>query len=76
MLLGILGGIAAGALLGVLLAPDSGVNTRKKIATKTQGAVDDLKNRFNHLVNGLSEHAADVTERVESAASRAKSKVS
>ncbi|MBK8191962.1 MAG: YtxH domain-containing protein [Lewinellaceae bacterium] len=43
VLLGILGGVAIGALLGVLLAPDKGSNTRKKIRRKGEDLVDDVK---------------------------------
>ncbi|HJW28261.1 MAG TPA: YtxH domain-containing protein [Saprospiraceae bacterium] len=57
---GIAAGVAAGALLGVLLAPDSGVNTRKKIANKGQDVVDDLKSRFNSLVDGLTNHKEEL----------------
>ncbi len=55
-ILGIIGGIAAGAIIGVLVAPDSGENTRKKIAAKSMGAVDDLKSSFNDLIDGLTDH--------------------
>jgi len=55
-ILGIAAGVAAGAILGVLMAPDSGENIRKKISTKSQGMADDLKSRFNTLVDGFATH--------------------
>lgn len=67
LLLGVLGGVAAGALLGVLFAPDEGKNTRKKITDKgndlaggLKGKVEDLfKNIKNHNEEFLS-HAKDL----------------
>jgi gas vesicle protein len=41
-----LGGVAAGAVLGILMAPESGVETRKKLAKKAQ----DSKDSLNQLV--------------------------
>lgn len=41
--LGLLAGVATGAILGILYAPDKGVNTRKLVAEKTKDAADKLK---------------------------------
>ena len=54
MILGLVAGVAVGALIGVLLAPDSGENTRKKIADKSLGVADELKVRFNSLVDSYN----------------------
>jgi gas vesicle protein len=49
LLTGVLLGAAAGAILGVLFAPDKGEETRKKIANKGRDLSDAVKNRFNDL---------------------------
>jgi len=41
--LGLLAGVATGAILGILYAPDKGVNTRKLVSEKTKDAADKLK---------------------------------
>jgi gas vesicle protein len=55
VLLGILAGAAAGALLGILFAPDKGVNTRKKIVSKGEEYADDLKEKFGEFVDKVAE---------------------
>lgn len=57
--LGVLGGIAAGALLGILFAPEKGSKTRKKIMDKGKGYADDLKGR----IDGIKQ---EVNDRYES----------
>jgi gas vesicle protein len=52
--LGVLAGMAAGALLGILFAPDKGSETRRKIVEKGEDYVDDVKQKFNGLVDELS----------------------
>lgn len=49
VVLGILGGVAAGALLGILFAPEKGSKTRKNIADKSKGFADDMKAKFEDL---------------------------
>ncbi len=55
VILGILGGVAAGALLGVLFAPEKGSKTRKKIVYKSNGLVDDLKDKFEDLYTDVTD---------------------
>jgi gas vesicle protein len=55
VVLGVLAGIAAGAILGILFAPDKGCETRKKIAKKGNDVADDLKNKVNELITELTD---------------------
>ena len=43
VVVGILGGLAVGAILGILFAPDKGSNTRRKIAEKGTDLKDNIK---------------------------------
>jgi gas vesicle protein len=51
--LGILGGIATGAVLGILFAPAKGADTRKKILQKGNNYADDLKDKFENISGTL-----------------------
>jgi len=64
-LLGILAGVAAGALFGVLFAPDKGIETRKKIAKKGKDYADDLTVRLNDLMEDVSEKVDSVAKKVK-----------
>lgn len=72
VILGVLGGLAAGALLGILFAPDKGSNTRKMLLDKGEGYADDLKNKFTDMYasasnkfNGTMKEAKDFADKVE-----------
>ena len=54
VLLGILGGVAAGALMGVLFAPSEGKKTRKKILYKANGSADALKGKFDSALESMN----------------------
>lgn len=55
VVIGALAGVAVGALLGVLFAPDKGTETRKKISKKSKDTTDSLKHKFNEFVDNISE---------------------
>lgn len=55
VVIGAMAGIAVGALLGVLFAPEKGTETRKKIVNKGKETTDDLKNKFNEFVDNVSD---------------------
>ena len=69
--LGLLAGVAAGALLGVLFAPDKGSVTRRKISKKGQDFVDDLKNNFNDFVDSIVKKMDSVKAEAEEIKSKA-----
>lgn len=47
IILGLLGGFAAGAILGILFAPHKGKKTREMISKKGKGYANELKGKFN-----------------------------
>jgi len=51
VILGVLAGVAAGALVGILFAPDKGASTRKKIIDKGEDYVDNLKEKINGILH-------------------------
>jgi gas vesicle protein len=75
VLLGVVVGLAAGAMAGILMAPEKGSETRKKISTKGQGYVDDLKGKFNDFLDGFMSHVETVKDDANDMADRAKSKI-
>jgi gas vesicle protein len=53
--LGVLVGVAVGATMGILFAPDKGSKTRQKISRKKDEYVSDLEEKFNELIGTITE---------------------
>jgi gas vesicle protein len=64
-LLGFLAGAAVGALAGILLAPDKGSETRKKISKKTGDLGDSLKGSFSDFVDGIKDSYTNLKSEAE-----------
>lgn len=75
VLLGFVAGAAVGALAGVLFAPDSGTNTRKKISAKTGDWSDSAKETFNGIIDGVKNAYSGAKEEAEDFTDKAKSKI-
>ena len=79
VLLSVLAGVAVGALAGVLLAPDKGSVTRKKISKKGDDLVNSVKEKFDELLDNVTkkveevkEEVADITQKQKSSTKEAK----
>ncbi|MDO5570047.1 MAG: YtxH domain-containing protein [Bacteroidales bacterium] len=53
LLMAFAGGAIAGAVIGILLAPDKGVNTRKKIKDLAEESTEDAKEKIKDILESL-----------------------
>ncbi|GGD27268.1 MULTISPECIES: YtxH domain-containing protein [Flavobacterium] len=58
--LGLLGGFAVGALLGVLFAPEKGTVTRKKMKNQYDDYADELKHKFDSFSDTVTNKFSDL----------------
>ena len=58
-------GVVAGAVMGVLFAPDKGENTRKKIVDGGKKLTDTVKNKVNGLKVNIRSKAEAMKEEVD-----------
>lgn len=75
LLLGVLAGLAAGAMAGILFAPDKGKVTRRKITKKGEDYVGEIKEKFNGLIDDLSQKMDATKAKADEMVSNAKSKL-
>jgi gas vesicle protein len=55
-------GAAAGAVLGILFAPDKGTETRKKIKQKGEDLLDDIKRKIDEAKEDMDNLSRQMTD--------------
>jgi len=70
VVLGLLAGVAAGALAGILFAPEKGSKTRKRILKQGEDYVDAVKDKFDELLDVVNEKVEKVKEEVSNLTSK------
>ncbi len=76
VLLGVVAGAAAGAILGVLFAPEAGMETRRKIGEGSKDIADNLKSKFSDLVDGIADKYESAREGASDLLNKGKDKAS
>ena len=74
VLVGLLAGASAGALLGVLLAPDKGTATRRKIMSKSGEFANGVKDKFNGLVDKSIKKGESIRQETDDLMAKGKQK--
>jgi len=72
VLTSVLAGFAAGAVLGILFAPDKGTETRRKIAEKSTDLADSVKGKVNEYADVISEKYDTVKQKISGLAAEGK----
>ena len=56
IIVGVLAGVAVGAVAGLLLAPDKGSETRKRLLSQSNDYLDALYQKFDEFVENVTQN--------------------
>ncbi len=76
VLASVLAGAAAGAILGILFAPDKGTETRRKISERGADLADSVKGKVSEYSDAISEKYDSVREKITGLASEGRDMLS
>jgi gas vesicle protein len=65
VVLGVISGVAIGALAGILFAPAKGSKTRKRIMKKGSNYTKELKNKFEDIYHNVAAKYDNVVEQAK-----------
>lgn len=72
VVIGLVAGLATGALLGILFAPDKGVRTRKRILRQGEKITEDMTEKFMDFMDSITDKFKDVKKDVTDFAEKVK----
>lgn len=74
VVLGVLAGLAIGAIAGILLAPEKGSVTRKQIIDKGDDYVNKVKSKYDGIVDSITEKFESTKKDAEDLVEKGKAK--
>lgn len=76
IIVGTLAGIAVGVAVGILLAPDKGSETRRKISEKYNDFSEELKDKITDLVDTVKDEYGNVRDKANDLVKKVSGKAS
>ena len=74
LLLSAIAGVAIGIQIGVLIAPEKGEETRKKLSKKGDDYLDEINSQINKFIDGITEKLDKANRNVADTSESAKSR--
>jgi len=74
VVLGVLAGVAVGAIAGILFAPEKGSETRKKMIGLGEDYYDELKDKFNSYLDTVTDKLETAKDETGNLISKGRSK--